>query len=292
MPANIKSLLAEFVNRDAEMEKFRMLLDEESMSILVVWGGGGVGKTSLMAKMIHHTALRKLRKSEIIWTDNRRHDYLGIMRKIRDDTGVDNFKPFTDLMNYFTVPKYQLNIKLDGLHKISVGEGSHIESSQVGDIAGIMIKDLMLSEPRDDMRIPEVERMTRLTDIFIKCLAVEVAKEPLIVFMDSVEKMGEEAERWVWGELLGAVKNGIIPNTKFVLCGRKEPELDRSWNDLTEVRQLKPLEREHVITYLNKRGVQDGVEQIADMLVITAKGNMLDLATYVDAYLKTVERRS
>ncbi len=291
MPANIKSLLAEFVNRDAEMDKFRMLLDEDSMSILVVWGGGGVGKTSLMAKMVHETALRKLRKSEIIWTDNRSHDYLAIMRKIRDDTGIDNFKPFTDLINYFTVPKYELNIKLEGVGQISVGEGSHIEGSQVRDIAGIIVKDLMLSEPRDDMRIPEAERMTRLTDIFIQCLEVEVTKEPLIVFMDSVEKMGEETERWVWGELLGAVKEGILHNTKFVLCGRKEPELDRSWNYLTEVRQLKPLEREHVIAYLNKRGVQDGVEQIADMLIITAKGNMLDLATYVDAYLKMVERR-
>jgi GTPase SAR1 family protein len=292
MPANIKSLLAEFVDRDSEINKFRVLLDEETLSILVVWGGGGVGKTSLMAKMIHETAVRKLRKSEIIWTDNRCHDYLAIMRKLRDDIGVDNFKPFTDLINYFTVPKYQLHIKLDGLGPISVGENSRIEGAQVGDIAGVIVKDLMLSEPREDMRIPEGERMTRLTDIFIQCLAAEATGEPLIVFMDSVEKMGKETERWVWGELLGAVRDGIIQNTKFVLCGRKEPQLDRSWNHLTEVRQLKPLEREHVIAYLNKRGVQKGVEQIADMLVITAKGNMLDLATYVDAYLKMVENRN
>jgi hypothetical protein len=48
---------------------------------------GGVGKSSLQAKMIHEVANRGLLKSEVIWSETRNHDLMAITRKIRDDLG-------------------------------------------------------------------------------------------------------------------------------------------------------------------------------------------------------------
>ncbi|HEY1384097.1 MAG TPA: hypothetical protein VGF43_10800, partial [Dongiaceae bacterium] len=136
----VEQLLAEFVDREDEMARFGTMLDDATRGLMVVWGEGGVGKSSLQAKMKHELARRQVRKAEIVWTDTYAHDYLAIMRKLRDDLGVEHFKAFTDLVNYFTVPQYNLTINLEGAAKVSVLEGAKIEGSTVGDIAGVVIK--------------------------------------------------------------------------------------------------------------------------------------------------------
>jgi hypothetical protein len=288
----VEQLLAEFVDREDEMARFVGMLDDATRGLMVVWGEGGVGKSSLQAKMKHELARRQVRKAEIVWTDTYAHDYLAIMRKLRDDLGVEHFKAFTDLVNYFTVPQYNLTINLEGAAKVSVLEGAKIEGSTVGDIAGVVIKDLMLVAPRADKEIPEAERLTRLTAVFVPCLAAATAQAPCVVFLDAVEKMTADTERWIWGELLGRSRDGQLPNIKFVLCGRKEPQLDRTWNRACEVKQLRPLERQHIVIYLEKRGVTaEGREQMADVLLIASKGNLLNLATLVDAYLNLQQTR-
>ncbi|MGH6892581.1 MAG: AAA family ATPase [Dongiaceae bacterium] len=286
-----EQLLAEFVDREDEMARFVRMLEDKTRGLLVIWGDGGVGKSSLQAKMKHELARRTLRKAEIVWTDTYGHDYLAIMRKLRDDLGVGHFKPFTDLVNFFTVPEYRLTVNLEGAGKVSVLEGARIEGSTVGDVAGIVIKDLMLVAPRADKEIPEAERLTRLTATFVPCLAAATATQPCVVFFDAVEKMTADTERWIWGELLGRCRDGQLPNVKFVLCGRKEPQLDRTWSRACEVKQLRPLEREHIVAYLEKRGIVEGREALADLLVVVSHGNLLNLATYVDGYLNLQQSR-
>lgn len=282
----VEQLLAEFVNREDEMANFVRLLEDGTRRLMVIWGEGGVGKSSLQAKMKHELAQRQMRKAEIVWTDTYGHDYLAIMRKLRDDLGVDHFKAFTDLVNYFTVPEYKLTINVEGAAKISVLEGAKIEGSTIGDVAAVVIKDLMLVAPRADKEIPEAERLTRLTAAFVPCLAAATAGQPCVVFFDAVEKMTADTERWVWGEMLNRSRDGQLPNIKFVLCGRKDPQLDRTWRPACEVRQLRPLERQHIVIYLEKRGVTESREQLADMLLVASKGNLLNLATLVDGYLQ------
>jgi GTPase SAR1 family protein len=282
----VEQLLAEFVDREDEMARFASMLEDNTRGLMVIWGDGGVGKSSLQARMKHELANRSIRKAEIGWTDTYCHDYLAIMRKLRDDLGVEHFQPFTDLVNYFTVPEYKLTVNVEGAGKTAVLQGATIESSSIGDVASIVIKDLMLVAPRADKEVPEAERLTRLTAAFVPCLAAATAKEPCVVFFDAVEKMTADTERWVWGELLSRSRDGQLPNIKFVLCGRKEPQLDRTWNRACEVKQLRPLEREHVIIYLGKRGVVESREQLADLLLVVSKGNLLNLATYVDGYLQ------
>jgi hypothetical protein len=73
---------------------------------------------------------------------------------------------------------------------------------------------------------------------------------------------------------------------KFVLSGRKQPQLDRSWKNSVELRLLQPLTETHVAEYLLKRGIQQARDEIAKILLIATRGNMFDLATAVDAYLE------
>ena len=89
--------LAEFVNREAEMARFGEMLDNPEAHVFVVWGPGGVGKSSLQAKMWHEVATRGLLKSEVEWTETRNHDMVAITRKIRDDFALPAFDAFTNV---------------------------------------------------------------------------------------------------------------------------------------------------------------------------------------------------
>jgi len=291
MIADLDRRLAEFVNREDEMRRFCRLLDGRGKAIIAVSGVGGVGKSSLLARMIHECALRKVRKSEITWTDTRNHDYLAVMRKIRDDIGPEAFRGFTDLVNFFTVPQYQLNVMVEGAARISVANGASVSDAEVGDVAGIVIKDFMLSAPRNDMGVPEAERMARLTDAFVHDLTADLrARGPLMLFLDATEKMSETTRQWVWGELLTAIRDSRLAGLMVVLSGRVRPELARDWQLLVDCVDLSPLSREHILQYLERRGIAVHYRNaVADMLLISTQGNVLQIATYVDAFLQMQE---
>ena len=285
-PLYLEHLLKEFVDRESEMDRFEQLLDDATRRVMVVWGDGGIGKSSLLAKMIHEVAQRRITKAELVWTDARNHDYLAVMRKIRDDLGLAAFGSFTDLANYFTVPEYKLTVQVTGGGAISVGEGLVVDrNSHTGDIAGVMIKDLMLTDPRRDKETPELERKTRLTDAFLPCLFASAHARPCVIFLDAVEKMSQDTEVWLWQDFLTTVRDSDSTGVKIVICGRKEPQIDRNWRHVAEIRQLKPLGEEHVIEYLAKRGVEAARDELAKMLLIATGGNMFSLATLVDAYV-------
>jgi hypothetical protein len=282
--------LAEFVDRRTEMSRFCAMLDGNDKLITVIWGEGGLGKSSLLARMVHETAQRGLRKAEVVWTNTRKHDYLGVMRKIRDDLGVEAFKPFTDLVNFFTVPQYTLKIVAPG--PISVAHQAQISNSTVGDIAGVIIKDSMIVIPRSDLGVPETERMLQLTTRFIECLHACCAQGPVVLFFDTVEKMSVETHDWLWGELLAAVQDGRLPGVRCVLCGQTPPELEREMSRIVELAELHPLALDDVVEYLGRRGVKESDREVAaKFLLLSTKGKPLEVATMVDAYLQSSPRQ-
>ena len=77
-------------------------------------------------------------------------------------------------------------------------------------------------------------------------------------------------------------------NAKFVLCGRRAPEIeDRMLAAAVEVRELQPLTRDYIHAYLQRRGVEEGYcGEFATLLLSFTKGNPYALATAVDGYLK------
>ena len=285
MLTQLEHRLAQFVNREDEMRRFSEMLDTDGKPVMVVWGDSGCGKSSLLARMIHECAQRKLRKSEVVWTATRNHDYMAVMRKIRDDVGAEHFNRFTDLINFFTVKQYEIKINVEAGSGIEVATGTTITNSQVGDIAGVIIKDLNITVPRDDQAVPEKERMARLTDQFLQDLSDALKAGPIVVFFDAIEKMTGETEAWVWHELLGAIANGKLQNIRFVLCGQKAPDFGE-WHWMVEAAELGPLGPQHISEYLKNRGVDEANRQaLADLLWVTTKGNANQIAQNVEAFL-------
>ncbi|RJQ46108.1 MAG: hypothetical protein C4538_07385 [Nitrospiraceae bacterium] len=286
--------LAEFVDRVSEMGQFCNMLETDEKPIMVVWGESGIGKSTFLARMEHECAQRKLRKAEMVCKETGSTDYMAIMRKIRDDVGVDYFKAFTDLINFFTDPDYhpkiELNINIQG--SISILDSGKIEESSTGDIAGIVIKDNMLITPRSDIAIPEAERMARLTDRFIEGLRSSAVSGQVIIFFDAVEKLAPDTEKWLWGEFLDAVRDGKLSGVKFVLCGQKQPGLDRDWRFFVSEAELQPLGLEHIETYLSNRGIEETMRaNIAEFLYATTKGKISKIAESVDAFLLLKEKK-
>jgi hypothetical protein len=290
MNAEMERRLAEFVDRKAEMQRFCDMLDGEDKLIMLISGDSGLGKSSLFARMIHECGLRKRKKAEVVWSDTRPHDYLAVMRKIRDDFGPDLFQPFTDLINYYTVPQY--NLRISGPTSTQVAQGMTVsDHSTVGDVAGIIIKDPMLVVPRSDMAVPEAERRGDLTDRFLKTFSEALTKEPLVVFFDAVEKMSDLTLKWVWGELLKAVLNGQLPNVRFVLCGISHPPLDLDMEGIAVEARLSPLGYDDIVEYLALVGVEENFRpMLANMLLATTKGKPYNLAAGVRRFRKLQEQ--
>jgi len=306
MTTLLERRLSEFVDREDELRRFCEMLEGRGKNILVVWGDSGLGKSSLLARLIHECAQRRWVKAEVTWTVTRPHDYLAVMRKLRDDLLSSSgaaaaapaspapFAAFTDLVNYFTVEHYELTVKVEGGASIRVAEQASIQDgAAVGDVAGIVVKDVMLNSVRADMAVPETQRMARLTDRFLQDWQQVAGSVPVVVFFDAIEKMSPDTVKWLWGELLAPVRDGGLANVFFVLCGQQPPELDRDWDLAVETTQLKPLPHAHIVDYLARRGVEEtSREALATLLEVTSGGKIAAIAAAVDGFLKLQAQRS
>lgn len=281
--------LSEFVDRAAEMGRFRDMLQSGNKPIFFVSGDSGFGKSSLLLRMVHDCSVQQIRKAELTWSATRNYDYVGIMRKIRDDLGAQNFNEFTRLVNRFTgaeSQEVQIKINLEGSGRNSVAQGAKIEGSTINTMANVVI-DQMNVLPRTDMAVPEAERMIRLTDLFLQALAAIVANERIVIFFDAVEKMTEETASWVWNELLGAMRDPKFANLRVVQCGQKKPSLSRDMQKLTEQAELGPLGAADVDEYLVRRGVDESSRVNAARWLMAASAGRPDaLANMVDAFFQ------
>lgn len=277
--------LSEFVDRRAEMSQFGEMLDGKGKRVFVIWGEEGLGKSSLLERMRHETSLRQLPKAEVTWTKTRNYDYLGIMRKVRDDLGAAAFNAFTDLVNYYTVNHYTLKVEVQG--NITVAQGLQVQNATVGDIAGVIVKDAMFVGARADQLVSETEKMLQLTRRFVDCLAQVTATRPAVLFFDEMELMTASTNSWIWDELIGALRDGRLVNVYCVLCGKNEPTIDRDLELHVEARQLSPLELEDILEYLEKRGMDEPSRlPIARLALLETEGQPLKVASLVDRYMK------
>jgi hypothetical protein len=274
------------------------MLDLGERPILTVSGNSGIGKTSLLARFVHECALRRMTKVEIDCSSLRYSTYLAIMRKVRDDLGADHFKKLTDLINYFTVPEYrlQLNVSTDANIVVSQDVGT-VEAGAEVNISGITIRDAMFVVSREDLSVSEDDRLTKLTDRFLTDLERFLAATPAVIFFDHLDKATSETRRWIWSELLGPIAHGRLHGARFVLCGREPPKLDEElahMRGLVEQATLQPLGVGDIAEYVARRdefNLDEGERKtIADMLFVVSEGVPFRVASYVDGFLQLRRR--
>jgi hypothetical protein len=288
--------LSEFVDRDREMAEFRAMLASDEKSIMVVWGELGIGKTWLRMRMVHECSIRGIRKSEVDWMGSYSPDYRRTMGKIRDDIGAACFNHYTDLVNFFYQRDYQpqFNVTVNVQGSIAVGTNMSVERGNVGDVAGIVIKDCMMADPRTDIAIEEQERRRRLTERFLQGLQGAAGAGPIVVFFDGVERMSRDTEAWIWEQLLEAPRSGSLKQVKFVLLGEKRPPSEGDWMFCMSEAELRPLGHADIVKYIMKRLPDEGEKSVvllADLILDTTGGRAAAVAAMVQATLKARARR-
>lgn len=293
--------LAEFVDRSAEMALFKNVLDTGELPIMVVSAETGMGKTSLLMRMVHECALRQLLKAEVVWTDTLVFDYVAVMRRLRDELGAEYFSSFTDLINYYTDASYRpqldININLQG-GSVQVASGAQITGSSVGDLSGVVLRDNMIVIQRPDIAIPLEVRRQQLTQRFLQGLTSLSCRQCVVLFFDAVEKMAEPTHQWMWEQLLKPVVEGALPNVRAIVLGQRPPPADRDLAAFMTHVMLKPLGQEDIDAYIAKRAagrVQISDEtrrELARMLAAMTHGRPADVASAVDLYLSSQNRSS
>lgn len=286
--------LRRFVDRDPEMRVFRAMLDQApaNQPVTVVWGDGGMGKSSLLDRMEQERSLHDMTQAKVVWSETRNHDYLSVMRKIRDDLGAERFSGFNQLANFFTVPQNRLELVVSGA--VSVGANLQNQGS-IGSIGGVVVQDANFTVPRADLGIPEAERMARLTDAFLQELNAAAAACKPIIFLGAFEKASAITQSWVLNELVGSLFDGRLSQLRIVLCGRSRPgwEEDR-WLMVSEM-HLTPLGRDHVIEYIGKSQLNiphEAVSYVADTLLALTNGVPSSLANAVNMIAKQWQPRA
>lgn len=289
-----EKLLAEFVDREMEFKYFCDMLDAAVKPIFVLWAGGGLGKTWLMSKLVAECGVRGRRA--VVVDEHHHVTYLTLFHEIRDQLGEQHFSEFTKLEKSFADKTYNLNVNLAHTAPINVLAGATVKDSEVGDIAGIIVKvkELALMPSRSDMDVPEAERMIRLTRQFIEDFQVALAERPVVIFFDAAEKMPQETRIWLWETLFGSFLVDVPPlaNARFVLATRDKPTYNRDMSFFVEERQLEPLDEHNVEAYLAKRGVPEvHRHELAIMLLATAQGQPNLVAMHTDSFIKLKQAR-
>jgi hypothetical protein len=277
--------LAEFVDRAGEIERFNAILGNPDKPIIYVVGESGIGKSSLLARMMHECSVRGLRAARVEWTETRNPDYLAIMRALRDDLDARSFAPFTQLVNFYFDESVKVDLTINSGGEIHIAEGMTVTNSTVGDIAGVVLRDCMFVLPRRDLGVSANERKLRLTERFLLDLGAFAQAGPVVLFFDAVQKMTDETRLWMWEELMGAIREDRLHNLICVHFGWNRPTLDRDTGLITEVRELGPLQLDDIEDYLVKREVQcSSRRELAIMVLAVSHGRPIDVANTVDAF--------
>jgi hypothetical protein len=290
LPLSIRQIrLQEFVDRRIELAEFCEMLESGERPVMVISGISGIGKSSLLARLVEECADRRVARVEINCKDSRHGSYLKIMSAIVESLGIEHFQQFARLVEYFGNPQQGLlaivpadiNIRSD----LSVGTVKPGAS-----VAGVVIEQLNISV--SDTRVPEAERIAPLTDRFLADLAPLLGKDRIAFFFDQVESATTETRKWIWEELFRPIRQGGLVGARFVLCVQESPESAAEIGDLRPLVKrsvLKPFGDGDIAEYVARRQKRSTAAEclpVAEALFLQTKGLPADVVTSVDALIE------
>lgn len=296
-PAGASPWQVEFVDRQEILAAFDRLVSDrlDYRRIMLLQGTKGIGKSFLLRRLESQCRQVGVAHVRIELADPRGMDDIKIMRDVRDGLGAEGFKPFTDLLNYYTTDGYALKLQVEVVNRgPSAGGGVTIQDHGAVDgvVAGrdaIVIRDNYLSAPRRDFEVDRRSMQDALTRRFLEGLLAVSSTRKIVCLFDDVDTLEPTTAYWLWRDFLGQ----LIGQANFlaVLTAVTRPELDRGITAIMESPALGGLSESHVIEYLERRGVPAEDRRVAAAFILSEigdTGSLEQMARMVDMYLKLV----
>lgn len=285
--------LIEFVDRQEVLSAFHGLVSGvlNSKRIMLLRGSKGMGKSFLLRRLQSQCQELGVRHVRIEMADPRGVDDIKIMRDVRDGLGAEDFKPFTDLLNYYTTEGYSLKLKVEVIGR-GGPQGSVVSvqdnASVAGVVAGrdaIVIRDNNLSAPRRDIEVDRRRMQDALTRRFLEGLIAVCSRQQAVCLFDDVDQLEETTAFWLWRDFLGQ----MLPQTSFltVLTAVSYPLVDRWVSSLIEETAVSSLPEVYVAEYLQRRGVpKEDRKGVTGVIVTNFGGDPEEMARLVDIYMR------
>jgi hypothetical protein len=292
LPSVRENNLQEFVDRRDEVIKFRALLENTKSPVMVISGVSGMGKSSLLIRLVAECKVLGISRVEIDCKDARHRSYEKIMRAMAETLGPEHFQRFLDLADHFAHPHRKLKAIAPDINVHAEITAGTINSGAA--VTGVVIEQVNISlsgeESQDD-------RIAALTDRFFEDLEPLLEKKPIVFFFDQVENAITQTRNWIWQEFFRPVRAGGLQAARFVLCVQGSPESTLEVGDLRTLikrTDLKPLGEEDILDYIvqrhENRFTRDECRMAARLLAQNTKGRPGDVATAVDGLLASQER--
>ena len=285
--------LIEFVDRQEVVAAFNGLVSGmlDTKRIMLLRGSKGMGKSFLLRRLQVQCQQSGVPHVRIEMADPRGVDDIKIMRDVRDGLGADDFKPFTDLLNYYTTEGYTLKLQVEVIDH-SGRQNSSVtiqdQASVAGVVAGrdaIVIRDNYLSAPRRDIEVDRRRMQDALTRRFLEGLISVSSRQLAVCLFDDIDQLEPTTAFWLWRDFLGQMLNqsGFVA----VLAAVSPPPVDRWVSSVIEEAPIGRMPEAYVTEYLERRGVpQDDRKGVAGIIVKNFSGNPDEMARVVDIYLK------
>jgi hypothetical protein len=272
-----------FVNREEELERFRAVTQPHAKPVLVVWGEGGVGKSALRRQM---EAACTIRKVLIEWRKTRPYDFVDIMRSVASGSETPHFEEFQQLLARFEEADRSITINLQSTGTIEVAREAVLQN--VGSVTATAVNiERFVTGPRQNGLA--ANRMTRLTDTFLRCLGAATAGAHIMIFLDAFEMADKETKDWVWSEFATALDDESLRRVRLTVFTRETPSLEPNLRPLVDILPLAPLRPLHVVEYMRQRGVtlpgDAFFNVVADGIIAATSGSMISIVTAVEAML-------
>ncbi|MDJ0582182.1 tetratricopeptide repeat protein [Crocosphaera sp.] len=281
--------------------------------VFLVWGIGGVGKTTLTQKLAEYQQYladfsmvsfgitagigNSIKLMNVLYNQLPENNFLGV-KSFSSDPFKELYQKYWDTINELeTTPsegKTEVDSEQQKLVKQLISEGASTfakftpaavlpentvkkTAETVVDTAGIILSEAdrvkqLLQQHRktkDKRELKELmwEPLPKLTEAFLE--SCKQHKKPVILVLDTYEKVSPDIDAWLWKYLIGNAKF-TESNIYVVIAGRNNILKNESWRKLQQDTNFiydRPLERfdqGQTETYLQSINIRDKstIEQI------------------------------
>jgi hypothetical protein len=270
-----QSRLASFVDRTEDVAAFKAFLHERDRIVFWVSGESGIGKTTLLTKIVIETLPPGLLVIELSGSTGRQLEPFDLMRTISSQI---NGIAFSRFRNAVTERKGN-NIVVDVAPSTAIAVGSHASflNSQVGSISGLHVETLNVNITPTPESIFAQNEINRITDLFLEDLS-ECDLRPTLISVDAAERLSTRCKAWICEELVPALIDRI-DNIKVLVCSQEQPSFSPHLQPFITVRHLNPVTVDVIKDYLKIHRVrEDLLEGASQVLFLSTRGNMLMIA--------------